>query len=81
MGDDNVIYGSRLFPKSGWDDEESFNRTFGVWKESVELGFTTLSFQFAPKWAGVGEPDNAVLPAWRDAWMHSMFRSFFSFGH
>lgn len=67
VGGDSVIYGSRLFPKSSWDDEESFNKTFEVWKESVELGFFTLNFQFAPKWVGVGEPDNAVLPAWRDA--------------
>lgn len=72
QGNDNLLFGSRLFPRKNWRDQKSLNETFNTWKTSVDLGALTVNFNFAPRYYGPGSDTTAVNPAWRDAVFHTM---------
>ncbi|OGM42908.1 hypothetical protein ABOM_007518 [Aspergillus bombycis] len=65
----HVATGSRLFPKTNWEDPTRLNATFDAIKASSQAGLTLIAFNMAPR----GEhPDNAVNPAWRRTVMHAL---------
>ncbi|KAI1376436.1 FAD binding domain protein [Hypoxylon crocopeplum] len=70
-GSNTVRQGSRLFPKSSWQDAAKLNATFDSIKTVVEEGGYVVAFNIAaaPK---TGYPENAVNPAWRDTVLHAI---------
>lgn len=67
----HVATGSRLFPRSSWDDATALNATFDAIRTSSDAGNTIIAFNMAPKL----HPDNAensVNPAWRNTLMHAL---------
>lgn len=70
-GSDTIRQGSRLFPRSNWQDSAKLNATFDAIKSIVEEGAYVLAFNVAasPK---AGFPDNAVNPAWRETVLHAI---------
>lgn len=72
MSTPNYGTGSRLFPRSNWEDPAKLDATFDAWKKSSEQGYMLINFNMAPGRSLTGVPDNAVNPAWRDTIMHSI---------
>lgn len=64
-GATNVRIGSRIFPKSIWEDSDKLNATFQALKSIVEDGGVWLGTAIEPAAQG-GFPDNAVNSAWRE---------------
>ena len=64
--------GSRLFPRSNWEDDSLLDSTFDTWKQSSDNGLSLVSFNVAPTLERGGNPDNSVNPAWRETVMHSI---------
>ncbi|KAE8364062.1 hypothetical protein BDV27DRAFT_129077 [Aspergillus caelatus] len=65
----HVATGSRLFPKTNWEDPARLNATFDAIKASSEAGLILIAFNMAPRGRN---PDNAVNPAWRRTVMHAL---------
>jgi hypothetical protein len=65
-------FGSRLFPRANFENEDLFNATLRAIRETVEAGYTFHGIHMQPTEA-VGEPagENAVNPAFRKAIMHA----------
>jgi hypothetical protein len=72
VGTDNVIIGSRLFPRSSWEDPAAFNATFDAWSAPAKGETATVLIAFNIRAPNVFGVDNAVLPAWRDTVLHTM---------
>ncbi|KAF5864047.1 hypothetical protein ETB97_008784 [Aspergillus alliaceus] len=68
----HVVTGSRLFPKSNWEDPSRLNATFDAIRASSEAGLTLIASNMAPTLSRAGNPDNAVNPAWRRTVMHAL---------
>ncbi|KAH7403722.1 FAD binding domain-containing protein [Cadophora sp. MPI-SDFR-AT-0126] len=74
-GSNAIRQGSRLFPKSNFQDQAKLNTTFDAIKTIVEDGAYIIAFNIAaaPK---TGYPDNAVNPAWRNTVLHLITATF-----
>jgi hypothetical protein len=66
----HVASGSRLWPRTNWDNETILNNTYDAIKASADAGLTTIAFNQAPTWAAGGKQDTAVNPAWRETLCH-----------
>ncbi|EHL01441.1 hypothetical protein M7I_2531 [Glarea lozoyensis 74030] len=67
----DAAIGSRLFPRSAWENPGSalFEKTWATWSASMASG-VLISFNIrAPN---VWKLDNAVLPAWRETVLHTI---------
>ncbi|KKY20385.1 putative fad binding domain-containing protein [Diplodia seriata] len=67
----HVATGSRLFPRSAWDQEETLNATFDAIRTSSDAGNTIIAFNMAPK-LHEANAENSVNPAWRKTVMHAL---------
>ncbi|RAL58974.1 hypothetical protein DID88_009265 [Monilinia fructigena] len=73
IGTDVVKTASRLMPRSVFSDDNLRNQTFAAHKAAVEQGFFIAGFHISGTGIAVDPPtDSAVLPAWRDATMHTI---------
>ncbi|KAF7858038.1 hypothetical protein EAF04_009394 [Stromatinia cepivora] len=73
VGTDVVKTASRLMPRSVFADDDLRNQTFAAHKSAVEQGFFIAGFHISGTGIAVEPPtDSAVLPAWRDAIMHTI---------
>ncbi|KAL0574023.1 hypothetical protein V5O48_007926 [Marasmius crinis-equi] len=61
------LTGSRLLPHSLWEDETKLSTLKKTIRGIVDGGGNAFDFSYRPTLAAAGNPDNAVLPAWRDA--------------
>lgn len=66
----HVASGSRLWPRTNWDNDTILDTTYDAIKSSAEAGLTTIAFNQAPTWAAGGKQDTAVNPAWRETLCH-----------
>jgi hypothetical protein len=66
----HVASGSRLWPRSSWDNETLLNTTYDAIKSSADAGLVTIAFNMAPTWANGDKQDTAVNPAWRETLCH-----------
>ena len=57
--------GGRFMPSSLWEDESSFNEMVKTFRNLVESGIALNQFAITPTLEAGGNPNNAVLPAWR----------------
>ncbi|KAJ8081679.1 hypothetical protein PM082_007525 [Marasmius tenuissimus] len=64
----DYIFGSRLLPRSIWEDGEKLKELKQTIRRIAERG--GLIHEFIQRAIGPGNPDNAVLPAWREAERH-----------
>lgn len=64
--------GSRLFPRSNFEDETKFDATWEAIKNQVNNNSYVIAFNIAPTLAAGGNPDNSVNPAWRNTVMHAI---------
>lgn len=60
-------FGGRLLPGSLWKDPGSFARMTRVIRDIIEDGGSCFDVALHPSIEVAGNPNNAVLPAWRDA--------------
>lgn len=60
-------FGGRLLPRALWETPQSFARMTSVIRAIIEDGGAAFDVAVRPSRAAAGDPDNAVLPAWRDA--------------
>lgn len=65
VGRYNSVPGSRLFPRSSWENPEKFNATFKAIQDNGSAGRHILGYHLAPR--NRLNVDNAVNPAWRNA--------------
>lgn len=72
VANSGAIIGSRLWPRSLWASKASLDAAFAAWKSSADAGLLLINFNIAPTAARGGNPNNAVLPAWRDTLMHAI---------
>ncbi|RYP30825.1 hypothetical protein DL767_006038 [Monosporascus sp. MG133] len=63
--------GSRLFPRSSWEDDTALSNTFEAVRYVVDQGGAVIGFHIAASPVS-GYPDNAVNPAWREAVFHGI---------
>jgi hypothetical protein len=66
----HVASGSRLWPRTNWDNDTILNATYDAIKSSADAGLTTIGFNQAPTWAAGGKQETAVNPAWRETLCH-----------
>jgi hypothetical protein len=66
----NVATGSRLWPRTNWDNDTILDTTYDAIKASTDAGLNTIAFNIAPTWANGGKQDTAVNPAWRETLCH-----------
>ncbi|KAJ7098272.1 FAD binding domain protein [Mycena epipterygia] len=59
-------FGGRLLPGSLWEDPKSFSRMTKVIRDIIEDGGIAFDVTVRPSLQVSGNPDNAVLPAWRE---------------
>ncbi|SPN99175.1 uncharacterized protein DNG_02210 [Cephalotrichum gorgonifer] len=69
----NSRFGSRLFPKRNWQDEEAFAEMSAAIRALVEATFTFHAIFMNPHIELAGWPgeDSGVNPAFRDTYMHA----------
>ncbi|KAL7269882.1 hypothetical protein RUND412_007436 [Rhizina undulata] len=72
VGQTNLQTGSRLFPRSNFEDETTFNATVDAIQSVIEAGISLVAFNMAPTLAAGGNANNSVNPAWRTAVMHAI---------
>jgi hypothetical protein len=60
-------FGGRLLPGSLWNDAQSFSKMIRVIRDIIEDGGMAFDVAVKPSLRVAGNPDNAVLPAWREA--------------
>lgn len=63
---------ARLIPKENWATEEKLNATLALWKEFAEAGRYIIAFHISAPLQS-GNSLNAVNPAWRNAYCHTIF--------
>lgn len=66
----HVASGSRLWPRTNWDNDTILDNTYNAIKASADAGLTTIAFNQAPTWTAGGKQDTAVNPAWRETLCH-----------
>ncbi|OQE29394.1 hypothetical protein PENSTE_c002G02164 [Penicillium steckii] len=66
-----MMTGSRLFPRSNWESEDSFNATFDALKETITAGYPLLAFNMKAELVE-GHTPNSANPAWRNTLMHGI---------
>lgn len=66
----HVASGSRLWPRTNWDNGTILDNTYNAIKASADAGLTTIAFNQAPTWTAGGKQDTAVNPAWRETLCH-----------
>ncbi|KAF7343032.1 FAD binding domain protein [Mycena venus] len=59
-------FGGRLLPGSLWADPDAFRHMTSVIRDIIEDGGIAFDVAIRPSLEVAGNPDNAVLPAWRD---------------
>ncbi|KAJ7258500.1 hypothetical protein C8J57DRAFT_1451069 [Mycena rebaudengoi] len=59
-------FGGCLFPGSLWKDPQSFGRMTRIIRDIIEDGGSCFDVALHPSLEVAGNPDNSVLPAWRD---------------
>lgn len=69
----NQRFGSRLFPKASWADEEAFARMMGAIRGVVEGGYTFHGIFMNPAAEVAGWPgeESGLNPVFRDTYMHA----------
>ena len=69
----NQRFGSRLFPKSSWEDDAAFETMMGAIKDIVEAGYTFHGIYMNPTEEVGGWPgsDSGLNPVFRDTYMHA----------
>lgn len=71
-GEMNTRLASRLFPRENFEDNDLLNDTLGAIRNFVEEGgYTFHGVNHCPTMDVAGNPDNAVIPAWRKAAIHA----------
>jgi hypothetical protein len=60
-------FGGRLLPGSLWADPQSFAQMTRAIRDIMEDGGIAFDVAVRPSLKVAGNPDNAVLPAWREA--------------
>ncbi|KAG9218411.1 hypothetical protein CCMSSC00406_0007988 [Pleurotus cornucopiae] len=63
----NFQIGNRLLPRRLWEDESSFEDLMNTLKSIANQGGALLDIAVRPTLEVAGYPDNAILPAWRNA--------------
>jgi hypothetical protein len=73
----NTRYRSRLFPRSNWDSEESYRKTYLSIRSACEAGFTFHGLAMKPSKEVAGWPGNgsSVNPAWRKSALNAYLMS------
>jgi hypothetical protein len=66
----DILVGSRLLPRSLWEDTEQLKSLQSTIRSIVEGGTAAIDFIQRPTLEVSGNPDNAVLPAWRNTERH-----------
>ncbi|KAG7094810.1 hypothetical protein E1B28_005623 [Marasmius oreades] len=66
----NIFLGSRLLPRSLWEDEERLKSVQTSVRSILEGGAGVIDFLLRATLDVAGDPSNAVLPAWREAERH-----------
>ncbi|KAG7094814.1 hypothetical protein E1B28_005627 [Marasmius oreades] len=69
----NVLEGSRLLPRSLWKDSEKLKGVQTTIRSIVEGGTNVFDLFLKTTLKVAGNPENAVLPAWREAERHFIF--------
>jgi hypothetical protein len=64
------LYGSRILPTRLWETQRSFSTLLSTFRGIANDGYPVLSIAVSPTKEVSGNPDNAILPAFRT--MHSM---------
>ncbi|KAK1234149.1 hypothetical protein PQX77_002661 [Marasmius sp. AFHP31] len=62
----NFLLGGWLMPRSVWEDTSDFEAYTEAAREILDDGGIVVTFAMRPTREVAGEPENAVLPAWRD---------------
>ncbi|KAJ5336750.1 FAD linked oxidase N-terminal [Penicillium brevicompactum] len=66
-----MMTGSRLFPRSNWEDSKSLNNTFNTLRETVTAGFPLLAFNMKAELQR-GFAANSANSAFRQTLMHAI---------
>jgi hypothetical protein len=66
----DILVGSRLLPRSLWEDVETLHGLQSTIRSILEGGTATVDFILRPTLEVAGNPKNAVLPAWRNTERH-----------
>ncbi|KAJ6463868.1 hypothetical protein DFH09DRAFT_1226669 [Mycena vulgaris] len=66
----DILVGSRLLPRSLWENPERLKSLQSTIRGILEGGTAAVDFILRPTLQVAGNPDNAVLPAWRNAERH-----------
>jgi hypothetical protein len=66
----DVLVGSRLLPRSLWEDRDKLGSLQNTIRSILEGGTVAVDFILRPTLQVAGNPDNAVLPAWRNTERH-----------
>lgn len=66
-----MMTGSRLFPRTNWEDSESLNKTFNALRTTVTAGFPLLAFNMKAE-LQEGFTPNSANPAFRQTLMHGI---------
>ncbi|KAJ6449943.1 hypothetical protein C8R45DRAFT_1044163 [Mycena sanguinolenta] len=66
----DILVGSRLLPRSLWENPGTLNSLQSTIRSIVEAGTAAVDFILRPTLEIAGNPNNAVLPAWRNTERH-----------
>ncbi|KAJ7268345.1 putative isoamyl alcohol oxidase [Mycena rebaudengoi] len=66
----DILIGSRLLPQSLWEDPVQLKSLQTTIRSILEAGTVAIDFIQRPTLDVAGNPDNAVLPAWRNTARH-----------
>ncbi|KAL0574411.1 hypothetical protein V5O48_007551 [Marasmius crinis-equi] len=66
----DILIGTRLLPRTLWEDESKLKSLKKTIRGLAESGAIVFEFVQRPTLEVGGNPDNAVLPAWRDTERH-----------
>ncbi|CAG8290270.1 unnamed protein product [Penicillium olsonii] len=66
-----MMTGSRLFPRSNWEDAELLNKTFNALRSTVTAGFPLLAFNMKAE-LQKGFASNSANPAFRQTLLHAI---------
>ncbi|KAF7378452.1 Fad binding domain protein [Mycena sanguinolenta] len=66
----DILVGSRLLPRSLWENPATLKRLQSTIRNILGQGTAAVDFILSPTLEVAGNPNNAVLPAWRNAERH-----------
>ncbi|TPX14044.1 uncharacterized protein E0L32_000438 [Thyridium curvatum] len=72
VGSWNYHTGSRLFPRSNWEDQTKATAQFAAIQKAVEDAGMVIGYNFRPAVNSGVDQNNAVTPAWRNTLAHVM---------